>query len=164
MKTIFTVGLIAVFALATGCARPEAAPLPTIAPNLSASPASSPGPSPAPQSDDRTETRDGTEVRGPTSSPTPTPAVPPAAGTATLTLQVTRPANGATVSTPYVDVQGTTSPRAVVSVNGELADVTKDGRFSVRVELDEGPNLIQVIASDAAGAVQETELVVIYGR
>ncbi len=53
-----------------------------------------------------------------------------------------------------VSVTGLTSPDAVVSVNGLMAVVDEEGNFSVEtVPLNEGANLLQIIASDLSGAV-----------
>jgi len=43
-------------------------------------------------------------------------------------------------------------------VNGQLAELDSTGTFSVSVPLREGPNLIEVIASDLAGNVEHTLL------
>ena len=53
-------------------------------------------------------------------------------------------------------MRGVTSPDATVSVNGQLATVEATGEFSVAgpIPLVEGPNLIEVIASDLAGGVR----------
>lgn len=45
-------------------------------------------------------------------------------------------------------VFGWTLPGAVVSVNGELADLEEDGLFSAEVFLEEGTNLVEIVASD----------------
>ena len=60
-----------------------------------------------------------------------------------------------------MSVTGLTSPDAVVSVNGLMAVVDEEGNFSVEdVPLDEGPNLLQIIASDLSGAVAYETLAV----
>jgi hypothetical protein len=65
-----------------------------------------------------------------------------------LALAVTQPEDESVVNAPEVVVEGTTNPDAVVTVNGTVADVDADGKFSVTVTLEEGPNLIEVYASD----------------
>jgi hypothetical protein len=98
---------------------------------------------------------------------TPTPIVPspveqPRSMSVPLSLTVLAPRDGSTVSASSLQVRGTTSPRAVVSVNGELANIDQSGSFVVAIPLDEGPNLILVIASDSSGAMIERELVVTF--
>ncbi|HXO86850.1 MAG TPA: hypothetical protein VN803_15110, partial [Gemmatimonadales bacterium] len=67
------------------------------------------------------------------------------------TLTVSAPANGATVSTPTVTVQGTASDAMLkdVKVNGVATTVT-NGAFSKVVDLAVGQNTIVVIATDSA--------------
>lgn len=57
---------------------------------------------------------------------------------------------------------GQTTPGAVVSVNGNLADVDAAGKFQKAVMLDEGTNVIQVVASDETGTELNVILLVIY--
>ena len=68
------------------------------------------------------------------------------------------------VRTSEISVVGRSSPDATVSVNGLLAKVDTDGTFeSTRsLLLQEGPNLIEVIASDLTGAVRTRVLTVIF--
>jgi len=88
----------------------------------------------------------------PSASPTPTPTPTPSpAGPESLFLEVLEPLDETVVHVPDVQVIGVTLPEAIVSVNGELAEVDDSGSFSTRVSLEEGPNLIQVVASDLEG-------------
>jgi len=90
--------------------------------------------------------------------PTPTPTA--------LFLELTQPADGAEVTTNSINVTGKTIPGAVVSASideaVEIADVEQDGNFSVTVMLEEGPNLIEVIASDQQGNEKSSSIAVIY--
>ena len=90
--------------------------------------------------------------------PTPSPTV--------LLLQITQPIDGAQVSTSAVLVTGKTIPGAVVSVSiddtVEIANVDQNGNFSVTVNLEEGPNLIEVVASDRLGNEKSSSIAVIY--
>ena len=116
-----------------------------------------------------------------TPSPTPATAPTPAAGAAAtptpadvpivvltptaeerLFLEIGEPENESVVSTEAVAIQGTTTPDAVVSVNGAVVDVDSQGGFEAIVTLEEGPNLIDVVASDLTGDVQSVDLVVVY--
>ncbi|HEV2776439.1 MAG TPA: PASTA domain-containing protein [Solirubrobacteraceae bacterium] len=72
---------------------------------------------------------------------------PPAPPTERVRLQISAPADGATVRGGTADVRGSVSPRAsAVSVLGRPALVS-DGRFSVVVPLDAGTNVIDVMAT-----------------
>ena len=78
----------------------------------------------------------------------------------TLPLTVTSPIDSATVSTSTVTVQGQTTPGATVTVNG-ISDVADaNGNFSIDVNLDNGPNAIDVIAMDDNGNQGEVLLMV----
>ena len=93
--------------------------------------------------------------------PTPSPAAagPPPEG---LFLKITRPPRESVVRTSAVLVGGITSPDAVVSVNGVLVDVDEKGRFTSTVSLQEGPNLIEAVASDFHGNQVSSVLTIIY--
>jgi hypothetical protein len=94
----------------------------------------------------------------PTPTPTPTPISTPAP--AALFLNVTSPEDESTVNTANVTVSGSTIPGAVVSVsvgdNTVMADVDQDGNFQAVVPLEEGPNQIDVAASDQQGNEQSS--------
>jgi len=106
------------------------------------------------------------EETGPTPSATPTATLTPAPSPTALFLEITQPADGAEVSTSPINVTGKTIPGAVVSASiddaVEMADVEQDGNFSVTVMLEEGPNFIEVIASDQQGNDKSSSIAVIY--
>ena len=79
-----------------------------------------------------------------------------------LPLTVTSPQDESIVNTFETVVTGITAPDAVVSVNGMLVDVDADGEFSTTVSLEEGPNSIEVIASDYESHEASQILTVIY--
>lgn len=83
-----------------------------------------------------------------------------------LFLEITQPLDGAEVSTSSILVTGKTIPDAVVSVSVddklEMVDVEPDGEFSITVDLEEGPNFIEVIASDQEGNEKSASVAVIY--
>ena len=81
---------------------------------------------------------------------------------AELRLAVTSPQDESIVNTFETVVTGMTAPDAVVSVNGMLVDVDADGEFSTMVSLEEGPNSIEVIASDYESHEASQILTVIY--
>ncbi len=93
----------------------------------------------------------------PSAQKTPVPVpVPP------LTLQVKSPADESIVNSVTITVIGTTSPNAVVSVDGQLATVDAAGNFQLAITLDEGPNVIEVVASDVNGNELSAILSIIY--
>lgn len=139
---------------ATPVAVPTATPLPatTQVPALTATPlpAATQVPTPMP-------------TQTPTAVPAPT-ETPPVEETVTpvpFFLTVTSPEDETTVTADSMEVTGETTPDAVVSVNGEPVEVDASGNFTVTVELVEGPNFLEVVASDFAGnEVQEIRAVI----
>ncbi|MEX2430913.1 MAG: hypothetical protein WD645_03220 [Dehalococcoidia bacterium] len=104
-----------------------------------------------------------TPTMEPSFTPVPTgmPADPtPAPGE--FFLDVIAPADESVVSTPDVTVQGQTSVDAVVTVNGETVEIETDGTFQQTVTLLEGPNAIEVIASDFDGNEDTAMISIIY--
>jgi uncharacterized protein YfaP (DUF2135 family) len=83
-------------------------------------------------------------------------------GTTSVTLEVTEPQDEITVNTSTIQVKGVTTADATVSVNGFLVDVGADGKFSTTVSLEQGPNSIEVVASDSQGNENSQVLTVIY--
>ncbi|MDA1215319.1 MAG: hypothetical protein O2812_00405 [Chloroflexi bacterium] len=110
----------------------------------------------------------------PTATATPTADAPDPTATATsapestptaieqLTLQVLAPVDESVVSNHSVLVSWTTSPDAVLSVNGISVPVSANGAFEADVTLDIGPNVIEVAATDLTGAEESQTLAVIY--
>ena len=100
----------------------------------------------------------------PTRTPTSTPGVPAATpAVPALSLVVTSPQDEVVVKDAVLRVVGRTSPDAVVSVNGNIVrSVDMEGNFSAPVSLLEGPNLLEVIATDYRGSQGSQVLTVIY--
>ena len=99
----------------------------------------------------------------PTTDIQPTPTIisaPEPSGT--LWLQVLSPQDEAVVNTPQVDVIGSAPAGAVISANDEILIVGDDEQFKTTVSLDEGPNLIEIIASDDNGNEISLILTIIY--
>ena len=94
-------------------------------------------------------------------SPTPAATLTPD-DAERLFLEITEPQDESVVSTEAVAVQGSTAADAVVSVNGAVVEVDAQGAFEAIVTLEEGPNLIEVVASDLTGAEESRDIVVIY--
>ena len=105
-------------------------------------------PTPAPPPEEVTPAPPAEEV-----TPTPTPE---------FFLAVTQPADDSIIDADKVEVRGRTSPDAVVSINGELVEVDEEGNFTMMVVLEEGPNIIEVIASDLEGNQESHTLVIMY--
>ena len=77
-------------------------------------------------------------------------------------LDVTAPEDESVLDSATVEVMGATNPDNVVSVGGEVVEVDEDGNFTVVVTLEEGPNVIEVIASNFDGEEVDTLITVIY--
>lgn len=146
---------------------PTSAPTPTAGPTATATAATpigtatSPAPTSTPTAPPPTATP--TPTRAPTATatsapaPTPTPTPPPG-----LFLTVTSIKDGLVVNRANLSVTGVTSPDAIVSVNGVLVTPDAGGSFTRDLTLQEGPNLIEVIASDLSGASKYAPITVIY--
>jgi hypothetical protein len=52
---------------------------------------------------------------------------------------------------PWATIVGEARPDAVVTVNGETVEVDIDGLFTLTIPLEEGPNLVETIASSFSG-------------
>lgn len=97
-----------------------------------------------------------------TPEPTPTPTLVPDA-TGAFFLHIAEPESlEAIVTTSTFDVVGRTSVDALISVNDEFPEVAIDGTFTVTVTLEEGPNVIEVVASTAGGDEASEVLLIIY--
>ena len=77
-------------------------------------------------------------------------------------VTILSPVDGAVVNTPYVEVKGLAAPDTVLTLNDEILVVDQSGTFSLQLPLVEGPNQIQIVASDLDGNEVELELVVTY--
>ena len=93
----------------------------------------------------------------------PTETIVPATEAAgTLTLQVLAPQDDAVVNVPQLDVIGLAPAGTVVSVNDDILIVGADGQFKSTLSLDEGPNLVEIVASDESGNEASQILTVTY--
>ena len=78
-------------------------------------------------------------------------------------LHIVEPVEAETLTTnPILFVSGRTRVDAVVTVNDTFVDPDIDGLFSAEIQLEEGPNRIEVVASIATGEQLWKVLVVIY--
>lgn len=124
-------------------------------------PTATPTPSPVPIA---TATPEPTETPAPTATPTdtPTPTATPDALGAAFFLDVESPVDGDIVADVALVVIGRTRVDAAVSVNDELPEPDVDGRFQATVQLEEGPNVIEVVASTADGDQLDIVITVFY--
>lgn len=67
-----------------------------------------------------------------------------------LYLNVSAPEESV-IKNSFMKVEGSTLPTSVVTVNGNIAALDETGKFSVPVTLEEGPNAIEIVASDFQG-------------
>ena len=79
-----------------------------------------------------------------------------------ITLTVSSPSDGATVTSSKITVSGKTIAGAEVFANEAEGRADKNGFFSLSVAMDEGENSIIVTAVDEMGNVAETEILVTY--
>ena len=79
-----------------------------------------------------------------------------------LWLQILSPQDEAVVNIPQVDVMGSAPAGAVITVNDDILIVGNDQQFKTTISLDEGPNLIEIIASDDKGNEMPILLTVTY--
>ena len=95
-----------------------------------------------------------------------TPAMaPPAAqatGSGTLRLVILSPLDGAVVNTPRVEIVGEAPAGSVISIGDEILMASADGTFKAEVTLEEGPNVIEIVASDASGNTSFVLLAIFY--
>lgn len=92
----------------------------------------------------------------PTTAPTTAPTE------AELFLEVTSPVNESVLNSQQTEVTGKTLSTAIVSVNNDLITVKSDGTFSAKVTLQQGSNLIEVVASDVGGNETSQMIMVVY--
>jgi hypothetical protein len=79
-----------------------------------------------------------------------------------LTVKLLEPQDGSAVDTNVVRVKGEAPPETVVTVNDDILVVESDGKFEIDVQLEEGPNVIEIVASDLEGNEVSFEITVTY--
>ena len=170
MKVLQFAGIVLVIMLIISCDG-EATPTPTGTPTL-VLPTATSAPTPtatlvptptATSAPTPTATLAPTPSPTPTPTPTPTPAPTPMPEPQPrdLLLQVSLPEDNSVVNQSRVSVTGRTSPDATVSINEILPVIGPSGEFEASITLEEGPNLIEIIASDLAGDVRSRVMTVI---
>ncbi|GEM_PF-567898 len=78
-----------------------------------------------------------------------------------LALVVTQPQDESIVRSNPLVVSGNTSPGAQVMVN-DMAVAVDSGHFSLSLELEPGPNCIEIQVKDGSGRQAFKELTVVY--
>jgi len=107
-----------------------------------------------------TVTATATAAPAETATPAPTPTQDP---TGALFLAIESPANLVEIVTEdEIEITGRTRIDALVSVNDEIVDVDENGRFNATVALEEGDNVIEIVASIATGEEVGESLVIFY--
>lgn len=76
-------------------------------------------------------------------------------------LEVTEPANNSIVSSSSIPLRGKTVGNTTVFINEQEIKANANGEFSTTVNLDEGENLIYIVAADELGNYIEKEITVI---
>jgi hypothetical protein len=74
---------------------------------------------------------------------------PPTGGA--VPFSVFYPVEGMQTKLATVRVMGGTAPDGIVTVNGDAVEVDERGVFETTLALEEGPNLIEVVASQQLG-------------
>ena len=77
-----------------------------------------------------------------------------------ISLTVSEPQDNTITDVATVEVKGQTNAGAVVSVNEVVTTADANGGFEATVGLHEGPNTIEIIASDEAGNEASATLIV----
>jgi len=77
-----------------------------------------------------------------------------------LILEITEPKENTTYTSSSIKVSGKTSSNAEVYVNDIETKADIDGNFFVNYNLDEGENLLTIVANDSVGNYAEKEITV----
>lgn len=78
--------------------------------------------------------------------------------TSQLFLEITNPEDGSSVADESLLIQGKTLVKAEVFVNEIEARADVNGNFSVKIGLDEGENLINILVNDLDGSYIEKQI------
>ena len=77
-------------------------------------------------------------------------------------LVITEPQDQSILHARVIPLSGRTGPQGIVSVNGVGVSVDRQGAFSTSIILEEGPNIIEVVASNIDGRVLSAIIAVIF--
>ena len=90
------------------------------------------------------------------------PGAGPTLGSGSLWLNIVSPLDQAVVNVAQIEVVIQAPPDTVVTVNDEILIVGPEGQFTTAVSLAEGPNAIEIVASDSEGNEIDAILTVLY--
>jgi len=79
-------------------------------------------------------------------------------------LQLIAPSEDFTTQLSTIVVAGQTEKDATVSVNGEFVPVDKEGSFSYQLTLNEGQNIIEIIAAKRLSPKTKVNRIIRYSR
>lgn len=79
-----------------------------------------------------------------------------------VSLTISEPEDNTITDVDTIEVKGQSSPGAVVSVNAMITIADANGNFDAIVSLDEGPNIIEIVASDETGNQASVTLIVTF--
>ncbi len=124
----------------------EAATPPKIATLVNTEPAATltPGPAETEQPSDTTPSDAYTPLQGP------------------LSVIITSPEDGAEVQTNRVTLEGEADPETVINIDDQLIVVDAGRKFTTPLTLQEGPNIIEITASDPDGSQGTSYLTLTY--
>lgn len=108
-----------------------------------------------------TAAADPTPTQAPTTAePSPVPAGEPDPETVgqRVFLDLSGIENESVIEASEVTIVGTTTPDALLSINGQAVEVELNGSFSIDLVLDPGPNFVEIVSSNLRG--QETSRVI----
>jgi len=105
-----------------------------------------------------------TQTPGTSASPTVSGTPVATAVSGALTLSILGPVDEIVVDTSTVTVRGQATAGAEVSVNGNVVNVDTNGSFTTIVTLEEGPNEIEIMATDEAENEASITITVFYLR
>ena len=79
-----------------------------------------------------------------------------------LWLRLFTPKDGEIVNLNMINVSGQAPVETVISLGEDIILVGNEGSFSIPVTLDEGPNVIELVASNVDGDIIELVLTIVY--
>lgn len=79
-----------------------------------------------------------------------------------IELSISEPPNKATVKSGSVRIRGKTAAHAEIFINDAETKADANGNFEAAINLDEGENILIVVANNAFGLAAERELTINY--
>ncbi len=79
-----------------------------------------------------------------------------------LWIKIDYPEDGAVVDASELEIRGSASTGTVITINDDILYVESGEKFSDVIQLDEGANLIEIVASDEIGNEVQLFLTVYY--